>query len=383
MIYSLSQYLLSVEHLDKMARTLDAHSISLLRDDEGRVKCRVGNSVIIFEVMYKGVHSALRIYMRQHHNLRAIYGEKYLPKELLVCSTATLSGLVDVVISEWFDGSTLQSIIEKYYANSAKMSALSQMFEEFAIGLLSEPWAHGDIKPENIILGGDGLHLIDFDAMFRPGFSSDDYVEIGTRQYQHPQRNKLNFNKSIDDYPIALITTALAAMSLDKRLGKELLHSDNLLITPHLAIEGRDKQLDYIENLFAEVGDVRHYRIARLLRSPHPSLPQLKSLLEMSIRHIEGDEEPLLEYYNGGWGYTLRGEFIIPPYYDIAFDFREGLGLVCIADVWHFIDHKGRVVIHCGRGSNIKPFRNGVTHIKRDNGTIVKIYRDGRMESVL
>ena len=383
MIYSLSQYLLSVEHLDRMARTLDTHSILLLRDDEGRVKCRVGNSVILFEVIYKGVHSALRVYMRQHRNLRAIYGEKYLPKELLVCSAATVSELVDVVISEWFDGSTLQSIIEEYYANSAKMAALSQMFEEFAIGLLSEPWAHGDIKPENIILGGDGLHLIDFDAMFRPGFSSDDCVEIGTRQYQHPQRNKFNFNKSIDDYPIALIVTALAAMTLDKRLGKELLHSDNLLITPRLAIEGRDKWLDYIENLFAEKGDVRHYRIARLLRSPHSSLPQLKELLEVGIREIESDEEPQLEYYNGGWGYTLRGVFVIPPYYDVAFDFREGLGLVCIANVWHFIDRKGRVVIHCGRGSNIKPFRNGITRIKRDNGDVVVIYRDGHTEKEL
>jgi hypothetical protein len=103
----------------------------------------------------------------------------------------------------------------------------------------------------------------------------------------------------------------------------------------------------------------------------------------VGIREIESDAEPQLEYYNGGWGYTLRGVFVIPPYYDVAFDFREGLGLVCIANVWHFIDRKGRVVIHCGRGSNIKPFRNGITRIKRDNGDVVVIYRDGHTEKEL
>jgi hypothetical protein len=73
------------------------------------------------------------------------------------------------------------------------------------------------------------------------------------------------------------------------------------------------------------------------------------------------------------------GEFVIPPYYDIAFDFSEGLGLVRVADVWHFIDERGCVVITCGRGREIKPFCNGVTRMQSEEGEIL-IYRDGHIE---
>lgn len=381
MVYSVAQYILSVKNLDKMSRTLALRSVRPVCDDNGELKCRIGNSVIVFEVMCGDVPSALRVYMRPHTNLRAIYGDKYLPDELLVNTSIAEYSFVDVVLNEWYDGVTLQRKIEQVCGNPAKMLALSHEFEELALSLLSKPWAHGDLKPENIIVGGEGMQLIDFDAMFLPGFTSDDCVEIGTNQYQHPLRDKSHFNKSVDDYPIALIATALAALSIDGGLGGALSESDALLIKPQRAVAGEDAMLEHIERLFAEVGDVRHYRIAKLLRSPLPSLPQLKSLLEMRAGDVEReDEELLLEYGDSGWGYTLGGEFIIPPYYDMAFEFREGLGLVAIDDVWHFIDTRGRVVITCGRGGGIKPFRNGVTQICREDGSVDRIYRDNRIE---
>ena len=381
MIYSVAQYILSIENIDKMSCALALSSLRPIRDNNGKLKCRVGNSVIVFEVMSDDVHSALRVYMRPHNNLRAIYGDKYYPKGLLVNISATEYGLVDVVLCEWHDGETLQSKIEQFCDNPGKMLSLSQMFETLALSLLNEPWAHGDLKPENIVVGGGGMRLIDFDAMFLPGFTSDDCVEIGTNQYQHPLRDKSYFNKSVDDYPIALITTVLAALSLDGGLGRGLPESDALLIRPQSAVAGEDAMLERIERLFAEVGDLCHYHIAKLLRSPLPSLPQLKSLLEMRVGEVECEAEELsLEYGGRGWGYTLMGRFVIPPYYDVAFEFSEGLGLVAIDDVWHFIDAKGSVVITCGRGGGIKPFRNGVTQICREDGSVDRIYRDGRIE---
>lgn len=379
MIYSVAQYILSVENLDKMSRTLALRSVEPLRNDAGRLRCRVGNSVILFEVMCGATHLALRVYMRPHRNLRAIYGDRYLPNELLVNISATEYGLADVVLTEWHEGVTLQSKIEQFCENTTKMSVLSREFEELAISLLNKPWAHGDLKPENIILGEGGAQLIDFDAMFLPTFNPDNCEEIGTSQYQHPGRDRAYFNKSIDDYPIALIATALAALSYDGALGIGLHKMDYLLIQPSLAVVGQDAMLERIERLFAEVGDARHYRIARLLRSPQPALPQLKRLLEMRIGEVEYDAETLsLEYGGSGWGYTLGGEFVIPPYYDVAFEFSEGLGLVAIDGEWHFIDTRGRVVISCGRGGGIKPFRNGVTKIYREDGVAVTIYRDGQ-----
>lgn len=384
MIYSVSQYILSVKHLDIMSRTLGARKIIPVYEDEkqDKLRCLVGNSVLVFQVMCGNKLMAMRVYMRPHRNLKAIYGENYYPKELLVCSNSESYGLADVVLCDWHEGVSLQSKIEVLADNSTQMAYLSKMFDEFAISLLNEKWAHGDLKPENIILTDLGLKLIDFDAMYCEGLSADSCEEIGTRQYQHPLRSTGLFNKSIDDYPIALISTVLAALSLDSKLSKRLRDSDYLLVRPHCAVEGTDEILDYIERLFAERGDALHYRIARLLHSSTPSLPMLKLLLESQIRKVEGEEALTLEYYNGYWGFARKGIFVIPPIYDLAFEYSEGFALVRIGDVWHFIDELGNIAVTCGRGVDIKPLRNGATRMVRDDGREVVIYIDGRIEEV-
>ena len=90
-------------------------------------------------------------------------------------------------------------------------------------------------------------------------------------------------------------------------------------------------------------------------------------------------DNPFLEYYNGFWGFAVEGKFTIPPIYDLAFEFSEGLALVQVGDVWHFIKTNGEVAIVCGRGHGIKSFRNGKSQISREDGEFV-IYRDGRIE---
>ncbi|MBR6656246.1 MAG: WG repeat-containing protein [Alistipes sp.] len=380
MISAVAQYILAVKYLNVMSRTLASRQIYPILEEgrADRVRCSIGNSVIVFEVMCDGKKMAMRVYMRSHRNLRAIYGDRYYPKELLVNSSDTVYGLSDVVLCDWHEGVSLQQKIEECYNKPVKMRALSQMFEEFALWLLNEKWAHGDVKPDNIILSSDGLHLIDFDAMYCEGFTADDCVEIGTQQYQHPLRDRSNFGRDIDDYPIALIATALAAMAEDSTIGRGLPNMDYLLIRPQLAVAGKDEMLECIERIFAERGDVRHYRIAKLLRSPRLELPQLKSLLEPSYA-VASSETPMLEYYNGYWGFVVDGRFVIPPLYDLAFEFSEGLALVRIGDVWHFIDATGKVAITCGRGVGIKPFKAGVTRIEREDGVFV-IYRNGDIE---
>lgn len=383
MISSVSQYILAVEHLAMMSRSpIFCHITPLsTSDNTGRPRCFIGNSVVLFEVMHQGQKMAMRVYLRPHKNLRAIYGENYYPNELLVNSSFSGLGLADVVLCDWREGETLQAVIEGRYSDSVRMEGLSHLFEAFALWLLNEEWAHGDLKPENIILSADGLHLIDFDAMYRKGFFAEDCVEVGTRQFQHPQRSKFNFNKSIDDYPIALIATVLAALAIDASLGEDIINSDYLLIKPELAVAGADAMLDRIEHLFAERGDARHYRIARLLRSSHPSLPQLKDFLQAQCEEVNKPERLSLEYSGGYWGFAEQGRFVIPPIYDLAFDFSEGLALVCVGEVWHFIDSRGVIVITCGRGCGIKPFSGGATRIKREDGEFI-IYRDGREERV-
>ena len=132
-MFGYSQYITSVEHLDQMSRRLRNERIYPITNERGEVKCWVGNSVIIGEVMHNDVHKAMRIYTRQHLNLRARYGDNYYPNELMVSAYASEDRLADVVLCEWRDGVTLQNKIEKFASSPSKMGALARYFEEFAL----------------------------------------------------------------------------------------------------------------------------------------------------------------------------------------------------------------------------------------------------------
>ena len=81
-----------------------------------------------------------------------------------------------------------------------------------AVGLLDREYAHGDLKPENIIVTPDGdMRAIDWDAAFTPELAGNPAPETGTAAYQHPLRTNELFDKHIDDYSIAMLSTMLHA----------------------------------------------------------------------------------------------------------------------------------------------------------------------------
>lgn len=371
MVYSAFQYLSSLAEPHGLLRTLT--DLQLCRDADGRPICSVGNSALVVKVRHAGDIFALRCYTRPKRNLRAIYGERLLPEELFVYTDGERGEWCDVVLGEWVEGTTLQMAMVRSLGDSERMQCLASQFDRLALDLLGREWAHGDVKPENIIVGTDGrMHLIDFDAMYRPGFSAADCEESGTRAYQHPDRAGV-FGKEIDDYPIALISTSLHALARQPAFsGKE---DDTLPIVPARAVAGEDEALTQIEALFASAGDAVRYRVARLLRSPQPRLPRLAEFLRYGLQERKPTATPLCLAERGGlWGYRIGNsnsngdtkgeengeEFAIPPVYDCGFEFGEGLAAVQVGSRWHFIDTAGRVAVNCADCDSVKPFRGGV-----------------------
>ena len=122
-----------------------------------------GNNVVVCRCMEQthGMEMALRCYPRRRRNVAAIYGRRYLPDDLTIRAINNVREVLDVVAMPWVDGVSLDKLLGKPRADYCK---LSHAFDRVALGLLSAPRAHGDVKPANIMLSEDGeVKIGDFD----------------------------------------------------------------------------------------------------------------------------------------------------------------------------------------------------------------------------
>ncbi len=370
MIFSVLQILESLEEPHGNFRTLA--DVELCRDTHGMPVCMAGNSALVAKVRIGERTCKLRCYTRPKRNLAAIYRDRFLPEELSVGGSftdCTASRCCDVVVEEWIDGVGLQRAVDEAAGNGDRegLRHIAAAFDRFALGMLGESWAHGDMKPDNLILDTCGeIHAIDFDAVYLPEFTAADCEECGTRSFQHPSRSMSVFDKSVDDYPLALISTALHALALEPSLYRYCRECDGFIVEPAKAIGGRDGKVDMLERLFAEQGDAVHFRMVRLLCSRDNHLPKLRQLLEYSAGEtLRSNMTPLLAESEGWWGYRDSEGFVIPPLYDSGFEFSEGMAAVSIGGCHHFIDTQGNTVLANVGNGVIRPFRNGVATVIR------------------
>ena len=98
------------------------------------------------------------------------YPVRYLPGKIYLYVTDR-GAWYDLLAADWAEGHTLDYAIRRalHYRSSADLTALSRAFEAMAAELLAQPWAHGDLKPSNIMVTPSGtLRLIDYDGAFVP-----------------------------------------------------------------------------------------------------------------------------------------------------------------------------------------------------------------------
>ena len=298
-MFTLRQYLTTLADTHGLTRTLG--EIEVCRDGKGRICYSAGNSAVVFRIRCEGRVRSLRCYMHHPRHLAEIYGEKLLPQELFIYTSPAGGVWVDVVLSDWIEGVTLHEAVAAAAeaGDTARLRRFAAAFDRMAAALTADDWAHGDLKPENIVADNRGrLHLIDFDAMFLPAFAGRHSPELGTAAFQHPARTVRDFDASLDDYPAALISTALHALALDPTLYARYSDADGLLFTPQKI--GTDAALCEVLALFERRGLAAQYRIARLLRSPSLRLPGLPQLLALAAETTETDEinEECSEYGN-------------------------------------------------------------------------------------
>ena len=178
---------------------------------------------------------------------------KYLEKELFVDSNCEDEEF-PVLLMDWIEGETMETYIADHYMDNHAISMLCYRFCKMAAWLRSQSFAHGDIKPDNIMVRPDGtLTLVDYDGMFVPAMKGQKSPTIGTKDFSHPLRTIDDFDETIDDFALASIALSLKAISLNPSLLNEYGASDRLLFSAADYLDlSKSKTMTALQDLLAD-----------------------------------------------------------------------------------------------------------------------------------
>lgn len=178
---------------------------------------------------------------------------KYLEKELFVDSNCEDEEF-PVLLMDWIEGETMETYVAANYTDTHVMSMLCYRFCKMAAWLRSQSFAHGDIKPDNIMVRPDGtLTLVDYDGMFVPAMKGQKSPTVGTKDFSHPLRTIDDFDETIDDFALASIALSLKAISLNPSLLQTYGASDRLLFSAADYIDlSKSKTFTALQGLLAD-----------------------------------------------------------------------------------------------------------------------------------
>ena len=248
------QYPLISEYIDAILSAEDnmatLNNLSPVLDDRGRPVMSSGNFAVVFKM--KSVDSgrcyAIKCFIKDQEGRAEAYQRiseelefvsspyflhvQYIENELFVDTTQTEQEEFPVLKMEWMEGKPMDAYLRENIYDSYAIEMLTYRFCRMGAFLLSQPFAHGDLKPDNILVRENGeLVLVDYDGMFVPSMEGQKARELGSPDFRHPLRDENQFDSHIDDFAIASMALSLKAIALDPSLLEKYGAADRLLFS--------------------------------------------------------------------------------------------------------------------------------------------------------
>ena len=355
----ISEYVSAIQdasdNLDELAHLVPVH------DDHGEPYRSSGAFAVVFKMKDEqtGKCYALKCFTEEQEGRAEAYRQiadelefvdssyitsvKYLDKEIFVDSSCEEDEF-PVLLMDWIDGETMENYIAENYQDNYAMAMLCYRFCKMAAWLRSQPFAHGDIKPDNIMVRPDGnLTLVDYDGMFVPAMKGQKSPTIGTKDFSHPLRTVDDFDETIDDFALASIALSLKAISMNSKLLDTYGASDRLLFSENdYRNPSSCKAISALQELLCDKNFCTLYSLFMLALARKElsacscrlfvgEKPILSQTIEDSSTEITEDE--LKEAFIDEWGvkYSKDGRKLLKAPKELrgGYSVKEGTRIIC------------------------------------------------------